>query len=120
MSPALPSYYVDGYALYALLQGKPGFNGFSKAAIITSYLDLQLLHGLVLKSHGNDIADEMFEQFLPYAVSIPKEAFKEANNSATQKISAQELLGWLTARSRGITYLTADARFKGKAGVILR
>ncbi|NOZ80743.1 MAG: hypothetical protein GXP63_03645 [DPANN group archaeon] len=121
MESSLPSYYVDGYALFRILHGHPRFKEYATSvAMLTSKHDLQRMHALLLKREGRGVADQYFDAFLPHAIPIDDAIYKQANGLGSKRLPATDLLGWLTARTRNIPYLTADRRFRGKEGVILR
>jgi len=111
------AYFFDTYAFYEIISRNPNYKTYIKqTGIITTKLNLMELHyGLILK-HGKEHADEVYDWFLQFVVDIDDKIIKDANCFRVQfkkrNLSYVDCIGYVTAKSRGVKFLTGDKQFE--------
>jgi hypothetical protein len=115
-------YFFDTYAYVEALRGNPSYLSLLKGVgMVTTKLNLLELHYTILLSEGRDVADAHYDAFLPCAVPIKDEIFKEASHfrflNKKKDLSYADCIGYMIACKLGIPFLTGDKAFKGLPGV---
>lgn len=117
MTKKVKTYFFDSYAFYEIIEGNKNYEHYTmNIAIITTRLNLMELHyGLLLK-YGKREADKYYDEFVQFSINFSDEIIKKANEFRAslkhRKLSYVDCVGYITALSRNIPFLTGDLQFK--------
>jgi len=116
------TYFFDTYALYEILVGSQNYSKYARdIKIVTTRLNLIELHYRILRELGKAVADEKYDYFKKFIISISDDVIKKANEfrckNKKQKLSYVDCIGYVLATTRGMRFLTGDNAFKGMDGV---
>ena len=111
------AYFFDSYAFFEIIGGNKNYLHFSKnIGIITTRLNLLELHYGLLKIYGKETADKYYDQYTSFAIEIDDDILKKASSLKAalrkKKLSYIDCVGYITALSRGVKFLTGDKEFK--------
>lgn len=118
----IKTYFFDTYALFEIISGNPGYRKYSyNVAIITTRLNLMgLYYGLLVK-HGKDIADRYYDALVQFSIDVTDDIIKQAmlfrHINKERGLSYVDCIGYITARSRNVNFLTGDKEFEGMDNV---
>lgn len=114
-------FFFDTYALIELIYGNPNYSKYKNAKIITSRMNIMELHYRILQIYGREYAEKAYQKFLEFAIEIPDEIIKKANQfklfHKKQKLSYVDCIGYLLAKVHNVKFLTGDKEFKGMDNV---
>ena len=117
-------FFLDTYALIAIIQGNSNFQKYSEEEGITLKTNLMELYYILLRDYGESAAEQGLQQFESIGKDIPinsiRKAMKFRNEHRKQNFSYIDCLGYMFARENKILFVTGDNEFKGKEGVEFR
>ncbi|MBW2970389.1 PIN domain-containing protein [Candidatus Woesearchaeota archaeon] len=113
-------YFFDSYAIIELIRGNPNYVPYGECRMATTALNLIEVHYILLREHDLKTADAFLKALTKTA--IPFEQFiSRANTMKLQlnkrNISAADCVGYITAASLGIKFLTGDKEFENLENV---
>lgn len=113
----IAAYFFDSYAFFEIIGGNKNYLPYSKnVGIITTKLNLLELHYGLLKIFGKEIADKYYDQYVSFTIDIDDDIFKKASALKAvlrkKNLSYVDCIGYITALSRGVKFLTGDKEFK--------
>ena len=121
MTKVEESYFFDTYALVEIVKGNSNYLAFKHCKIVLTIFNLAEFHYKVLRDFNKELADELLEEYEPFAVAIDSETIKESNDlkllHRTKNLSSADVIGYITARRYGLKFLTGDRYFQDMAGV---
>ena len=117
MGEFIKTFFFDTYVFFEMIHGNLNYERYKKdVAIITTKFNLMELHYGLLLLFGKETADYYFDSYSKFAVDIPDDIIKLANEfkkvMKTRNVSYVDCLGYALAKSRNITFLTGDKEFK--------
>ena len=114
-------YFFDTYAIIEIMKGNPAYAMYKYARIIITVFNLVELHYKLLRDINGKIARKILYEYSNYVVDVDLETIQEANEfklrHRTKKLSAPDVIGYITAQKYGVKFLTGDKEFKGMKGV---
>ena len=109
-------FFFDTYAFIEILKQNKNYLPYKNCKILTTKLNLMELHYSILKNVGKEQADKIYEQLLKFAIEIPDEIIKKANQfkylHKKQKLSYIDSIGYVLAKVKNIKFLTGDKEFQ--------
>lgn len=121
MKDMIRIYLADTYALVELTRGRPSYLPYADALLLTTEHNIMELYYILLKDHGEEVADKYVAYCSLSAVSIPLHVMKKAMQfkfkHAHEHLSYTDCMGYALAQARGIRFLTGDKKFYGKENV---
>ena len=114
--------FYDTYALYAIVKGEENYKNYIKNyKIVTNLMNIYELYYILIKENENKLAEDFFNKLINYCVKIDPTIIKEAATFRLQnikkKFSYLDCLGYVTAKSLKIKFLTGDEGFRDISGV---
>ncbi len=111
------TYFFDTYAFYELIHGNPNYAKYSSnIVIVTTKLNLMELHYGLMLIHGKHKADAYYDEFAKFSVDFNDKTIKLANEfkmyNKSKKLSYVDCIGYITAKSMNILFLTGDKGFE--------
>src|SRR3989338_10424977 len=111
------SFFFDSYAFFEIANGNLAYEPYTKEiAIITTKLNLMELHYGLLRTEGKERADELYAQYVGFAIGFNDEDIKTANQfrleQKKQDLSYVDCLGYVLAKKNNVKFLTGDGKFK--------
>ncbi len=109
--------FFDSYALYEIFDGNNDYIPYTHdIAIVTTRLNIMEFHYGLLAKRGKEFADRLYDELVKFAVNINDDAIKAANEfralNKNKKFSYVDCIGYITAKLRGIKFLTGDKEFE--------
>ncbi|MGH9921591.1 MAG: PIN domain-containing protein [Nitrososphaerales archaeon] len=117
------SYFIDTYAMIEYLSGNKRYSKYLDAELHTSKLNLMELYFLMLREHGEDMAERAYATFRVLETSFNDEDVKESMKmrlrlkAGKTHLSYADALGYQLAKRLGAKFLTGDDAFKRLANV---
>ncbi|OIO41019.1 PIN domain nuclease [Candidatus Pacearchaeota archaeon CG_4_10_14_0_2_um_filter_05_32_18] len=114
--------FYDTYALYAIVKGEESYRNYiSNYKILTNLMNVYELYYILIKENENKLAEEFFDKLINFCVKIEPNIVKEAAafrlENIKKKFSYLDCLGYVTARSLKVKFLTGDEGFRDISGV---
>jgi len=112
------SYFIDTYAMIEYLSGNKRYSKYFDQELHTSKLNLMELYFLVLREHGEDIAERSYTTFRAFETGFNDADVKEAMKmrlrlkAGKTHLSYADALGYQLAKRLGVKFLTGDAAFE--------
>ena len=111
------TYFFDTYALHEIINKNPNYEGFSKnVSIVITKLNLMEIHYIMLRDHGKEKAEEVFEFFKEFCVDFDDFDIKEANEfrlkNYRRDLSYVDCIGYIIAKKLNARFLSGDEQFK--------
>ena len=110
------SYFFDSYAFFEILKSNKNYAKYESAEIITTKLNLFELYFGILREKGEFEAKEVLDLYYPFAVDIDSNILEEAaklkNKLNKRNVSMTDCIGYCTALTLGIKFLTGDREFE--------
>ncbi|MEK6957655.1 MAG: PIN domain-containing protein [archaeon] len=117
----MKSYFFDSYALFEIINANPNYAGYLEATLITTRLNLMELHYGLLRQYGKKFAEAKYKSLLKYTVEVGDDTIMVANEfrAAHKKLNLSyiDCIGYITAKSTGVKFLTGDRQFNGMENV---
>lgn len=118
-------YFFDTYALIEIEKGNENYKSYKEADVITTKLNLMEFYGSLLNDLKEDIAEEVFEYYSAFCISISDDILKEAvkfrlelkKEDAKRNFSYVDCIGYVIACRLGIKFLTGDEEFRNLENV---
>ena len=115
-------YYLDSYAIIALLNGSENYAEIDLSRGITTQLNLMEVQYYL---HRKGISDEEIKDTLNYMLPMcisysPIDCFESVRfryDNKKKRLSYVDSLGYTLAKKRGIKFVTGDKEFKGMKNV---
>ncbi|MBN2067216.1 MAG: PIN domain-containing protein [Candidatus Diapherotrites archaeon] len=113
------AYFFDTYAFFEIIRGNPAYGKYRDASAITTIFNLAELNYGLKKEAGNEKADRITDKYFPLLVEVSAKDLKEAMSLKikNKKLSIPDAIGYTTAKSYGVRFLTGDQEFKKMANV---
>ncbi len=109
-------FFFDSYAFFEILKANKNYNKYKVVQIVTTKLNLFELYFGVLREKGEKEAKETLDFYYPYIIefdsSIIEEAAKLKDKLNKRNVSMTDCIGYCTAISLGIKFLTGDKEFE--------
>lgn len=111
------SLFYDTYALYAIAKGEENYREFaSNYRVFTTLMNLYELYYILVKEGEINLADNFFNRLLSSCVKLDPSIVKKAAifryKNIKKKFSYLDCLGYVTAMSLNLKFLTGDNAFK--------
>jgi len=112
------SYFIDTYAMIEYLSGNKRYTKYFENNLHTSKLNLMELYFLVLRDHGENMADRAYATFRVFETSFNDEDVKEAMKTRLRlkagktHLSYSDALGYQLSKKLGAKFLTGDDAFE--------
>jgi len=112
------SYFIDTYAMIEYLSGNKRYSKYFGYELYTSKLNLMELYFLVLREHGEDVAERSYTTFRVFETSFDDEDVKEAMKMRLRfkarqtQLSYADAIGYQLSKKLGAKFLTGDDAFK--------
>ena len=112
-------YFFDSYAIIEYLRGNERFRPYFAAGGKVTVLTLMEVYFHILSGVGSQKAEEVYNTFLPSVVELTDETIKDALQERLKlkrnglNISYADAVGYMTAVSLNIKFLTGDKEFEG-------
>lgn len=114
-------FFADTYALVEIVLGNKNYLRFKNAILVTTKLNLMELYYYFLRNFSIELADQYFEIYSEWAVSITDSSIKEGAifkfQNKKEKLSYVDCTGYFVALENNIKFLTGDEKFKNKPNV---
>ncbi len=109
------AYFFDSYAIIEQFEGNPAYTPFKGAVIFTTMLNLFEIEYCYLKEPGEIEEFAQICGILEFDFSVVRKAvqLKRIN----KKLSLADCIGYCTALSHNLKFLTGDEEFKGMPNV---
>ena len=109
-------YFFDTYAIIEILKGNSGYEKYRDCKAIISAFNLAELHLHVTRVFGEEIADNILEEYSRCATNFELDDVKEATKLkikyAKRKLSIPDCMGYVISKRLNIKFLTGDEKFK--------
>lgn len=109
-------YFIDTYAIIEIIKGNPNYKKYTEEDFVTSIFNLYELYFNILKTEGEQIAQEYYYQFKQFLIEIADDYIFNASNfkfkNNKSDISYTDALGYTIAIDNGLKFLTGDKEFK--------
>ena len=115
------SYFCDTYALFEIIRNNPNYVKYANAVLQTSLFNLVELYYGLLADLDAEKAQMIYLKFKDTVVEVTDEtiwsamAFRHAHKK--KKYSYVDAIGYICAKTMGITFLTGDKGFIGMPNV---
>ena len=110
------AYFLDTYAMMEIVKGNHQYQRYLSERLATSLMNLYELYYLILKSHDEKTAKEVFSRFQDTAVEVRHEHIFLAAQFRLdhQKLgfSYVDALGYAISLANGMRFLTGDRAFR--------
>lgn len=114
-------YFFDTYAIVEIIEENKNYEKYKEEEIITSILNVGELYYSLLKEKDEETAESWHEKLKQSAVLVDVEIIKKAMKfrfeNKAKKFSFIDCVGYVTARDRGLRFLTGDEGFKDMENV---
>lgn len=119
----MKTYILDTSSLLEIIYGNDTFNHFvENVGLMITKTTLVELHYWLLRIHGEQVAEQYYEEFVQYVVPLTNEVIRRANEIRFQlkikKPTHTDCINYATALENGCTLVTAQTAFAGYANVI--
>jgi len=115
------AYFFDTYAFFEILNANTNYSEYLEEVGTTTKLNLMELHYGLLREYGKRFADGQYDNLLKNTVEIDDATIKQANEfrlaNAKKRFSYIDCIGYITAKNRGLIFLTGDKQFKSMENV---
>ncbi|MEK6888939.1 MAG: PIN domain-containing protein [Nanoarchaeota archaeon] len=107
-------YFFDSYALFEIAYGNEKYMPYAMTGGVTSVFNIAELNYGLKKEKTKDEADKITDEFKTNTVKVTWESIKKAMDLKTKhrNLSIPDAIGYVTAKSLGIKFLTGDEDFK--------
>jgi predicted nucleic acid-binding protein len=112
--------FFDTYALIEIAKGNPRYKRYLDVErILLTKLNLIELYYAILRDFGEIEAKKHYFFYLPFAEEITDETVFEAVRFRLEhkKLSYADCIGYVTAKRKGVKFLTGDVAFRGLENV---
>lgn len=110
------SFFFDSYAFFEILKGNKNYEIYKKCRIATTKLNIFEIYLGILRDINEETAKRYLEKYYHYVVdfdsNIIEEAAKLKNKFNKRNISMTDCIGYCTALTLGIKFLTGDKEFE--------
>ncbi len=114
-------YFLDTYALYEIMAGKPSYQKYLDKDASTSILNIAELYYALLNRFGEAFAEDktlpLFSMALPIKPVTIKRAMLFRLKNKHKRLSYADCIGYYLAKENGIRFLTGDKEFEGLPNV---
>ncbi len=108
--------FFDTYALYKIYEGDNNYSKYSEYKIVITKLNLFEIYLAILRDHGEEDADKLFNSYYnlvrDFDENVIKQAAKLKNRLNKRNISMTDCIGYIFAKQLGIKFLTGDKEFE--------
>lgn len=113
MSEAL---FFDTYAILEIVYGNKNYERYKNKKIVLTKLNMFELYYKLINKYDNKTALNYFEKYYNFTNDFDGDIIKEAAKLKLmfrkQDLSMTDCIGYITAKSLGIKFLTGDKQFE--------
>jgi predicted nucleic acid-binding protein len=111
------TYFLDTYAIHEMIAGNQRYKKYVyNISLATTQLNLMELYYHLLSRYGLQKAEEQFNNFRGYCVSVDDETIKDAMmfklSNKRKDLSYVDCVGYTLAVRNRMTFLTGDIQFE--------
>ncbi|MEK6850825.1 MAG: PIN domain-containing protein [Nanoarchaeota archaeon] len=114
-------YFFDTYAIIEIIKNNQNYEKFKESAIKTCALNIAELHFFLIEFAGEEEADKLVKELNISLLEQTKENAIEASKfrykNKKLKMSYADCLGYITAKSNDLIFVTGDDAFKNLESV---
>lgn len=116
-------YFLDTYALIEIIKGNRAYHKYTKKPFLTTIFNIMELYYALLRLYDEKTAEKYFEFFRPACVPVSDKIIKQAmkfrlkQRSERNLISYVDCIGYCTALSLSILFLTGEKHFSSLKNV---
>ena len=110
-------FFLDTYALIEVVEGNPSYKEYVGMGYVTSKLNLMEFYFIVLRKHGEKMAEKYYEFFSSSCMPFDDETIKNAmkfrlvQRSQKNLISYIDCVGYVLSLQYDIRFLTGEKHF---------
>ena len=109
-------YFFDTYALFEIMNDKPGYRKFAGEDMVTSILNLGELYYGLMRDGGAKFAQERYAKIKCMIIPVTEDSVKRAMEfrfANSHKLSYIDCIGYQLAKENNLLFLTGDKAFEG-------
>jgi len=109
-------YFFDSYAVMEILKGNPNYQEYKEKSIILTKLNLFEIYHSILDQFDEDLAERIYDMYLPYVVDFGDDVIKQAAKFRLEhirkRLSMTDCIGYVYSLKAGVKFLTGDKEFE--------
>ena len=112
----MDAYFFDTYGIIEILKGSSSYKNYRDAKIVLTIFNLVELHYKLLRDFNEKFAKKILQRYSRFVINVDLDVIEKANNfkllHKKQRMSATDVIGYVTAKKLGIKFLTGDKQFE--------